>query len=73
MKLAECLELGKDCGLNTWEECYNNVDYHATSFFLYKDINKELLELQKDMFKTDPKKFCEIFNATEEELRKRGW
>ena len=24
MKLKECLELGKACGLTTWEECYDN-------------------------------------------------
>ena len=63
MKLKECLELGKACGLTTWEECYDNVDLHAMSIFKYDEINKEILELQQDMFYHDPDKFCQIFKA----------
>ena len=73
MKLKECLELGKACGLNTWEECYDNVYLHAINIFNYSDINKEILELQKDIFAINPDKFCKIFNATKEDLINKGW
>ena len=51
MKLKECLELGKECGLTTWEDCYVNVDLHAMCIFKYDEINKEILELQTLMVK----------------------
>ena len=73
MKLKECLELGKECGLTTWEDCYVNVDLHAMCIFKYDEINKEILELQKDMFAINPDKFCEIFNATKDDLINKGW
>lgn len=73
MTLKDCLEIGKECGLTTLKECYDNIYYHATSLFAYKDINKELLELQKDIFKTDKNKFCELFNATIKEMEEKGW
>ena len=73
MKLKECLELGKACGLTTWEECYANVDLHAMSIFRYNEINKEILELQQDMFAINSDKFCEIFDCTKEDLINKGW
>ena len=73
MKLKECLELGKECGLTTWEDCYVNVDLHAMCIFKYDEINKEILELQKDMFAHDPDKFCDIFIASKEYLIGKGW
>ena len=73
MKLKECLELGKACGLTTWEECYDNVYLHAGNIFKYDEIGKEILELQKDMFACDPDKFCRIFNSIKEDLISKGW
>lgn len=73
MKLKACLELGKACGLTTWEECYDNVYLHAPSIFCYDEIDKEILELQQDMFYNDPDKFCQIFNSSKEDLIKKGW
>ena len=73
MKLKECLELGKACGLTTWEECSDNVYLHAGSIFKYHEICKEILELQKDMFACVPDKFCHIFNSTKEYLISKGW
>ena len=73
MKLKECLELGKACGLTTWEQCYDNVDLHAMNLFKYDKIYDEILELQKDMFAHDPDKFCEIFIASKEFLLGKGW
>lgn len=73
MKLETCLEIGKECGLTTWEECYDNIDMHAMNIFKYNEINKEILELQQDMFYNDPDKFCEMFNSSKENLIKNGW
>lgn len=73
MKLKECLELGKVCGLTTWEECYDNVYLHSSNIFKYDEINKEILELQKDMFAINPDKFCKIFDCNKENLINKGW
>ena len=73
MKLKECMELGSECGLTTLEECYLNVEHLATSLFKYEDINKELLELQQDIFYNYPYKFCRIFDSDKEDLIKKGW
>lgn len=73
MKLKECLEIGKACGLTTWKECYDMIDFHAMNIFKYDEINKEIFELQQDMFYHDPDEFCRIFDATKEDLIKKGW
>ena len=73
MTLKICLEIGKECGLTTIEECFYNILIHSTSIFKYEDIQKELLELQKDIFKTNKDKFYEMFDATEEEMKEKGW
>lgn len=73
MKLEECLEIGKACGLTTLEECYDNIYLHAGSLFTYDEISKEILELQKDMFAHEPDEFCKIFKATKEDLIAKGW
>ena len=41
--------------------------------FKYDEINKKILELQKDMFAINPDKFCKIFNATKDDLINKGW
>ena len=73
MKLKECMELGKECGLQSIGECYLNIEIHALSLFSYEDINKEILELQKDLFYHEPDIFCKMFKATKEELISKGW
>lgn len=73
MTLETYLAIGKDCGLTTWEECYDNIDIHSVNIFRYEDIGKEILELQKDMFRHDPDRFCQIFNSTKEDLIMKGW
>ena len=73
MKLNTCLELGKDCGLHTWEECYDNVYMHAMNLFKHDKFDHEILELQKDMFYHDPDKFCQMFDSTKEDLISKGW
>ena len=49
MKLAECLELGKGCGLDTIDECVLNVEMHATMLFPYSEIKRELEELYEEV------------------------
>lgn len=73
MTLETCMEIGKECGLNTIEEWYDNIVFHAISIFSYEDITVELLELQKDIFYHHPDEFCKIFTATKEELIAKGW
>lgn len=48
MKLKECLELGKDCGLETLGECLSNVQIHAPTLFAYDQISDEWNELIKE-------------------------
>ena len=58
MKLKEALEIGIDCGLETARECIRNIDIHATSFFSYSEISKEIDEL---------------YNEVEELVSKTNW
>lgn len=73
MLLGTCLEIGKECGLSTIEECYDNVYRHSINIFKYEDINKEILELQKDIFYHNSDEFCKIFNCNKEEMINKGW
>ena len=61
MKLKECMEIGKECGLYSIEECYDNIILHRLSLFEYNDISKEIEELQKGIFHNYPKLFSEMF------------
>lgn len=42
MKLKECIEIGKECGLFSIGECYNNIVLHSLSLFKYDDISREI-------------------------------
>ena len=41
--------------------------------FKYQDINKEIEELQRDIFYHEPDLFCKIFNADKNKLLENGW
>jgi len=41
VKLKDAIELGKECGLNSVEECVSNIEIHAMNLFPYKKINEE--------------------------------
>lgn len=73
MKLVICMKLGKSVGLKTVEECYDNVYLHSGMLFKYEDIDKEILELQQDIFYHDPDLFCKIFDSDKDDLLKKGW
>ena len=61
MRLKECMEIGKTCGLYSIEECYDNIILHRLSLFEYDDILKEIEELQKDIFYNYPELFSNMF------------
>lgn len=73
MTLETCIQIGKDCGLHTIGECYINIEIHSLSLFPYNEINKKILELQKDFFYHNPDEFCKIFDSTKEDLIAKGW
>ena len=49
MTLNECIEMGRECGLTTLGEAYDNVSIHATSLFKWEDIEKEIQELNNEI------------------------
>lgn len=61
MKLKECMELGKACGLYSIEECYDNIISNNLCLFKCDDILKEIEELQKDIFYNYPELFSNMF------------
>ena len=73
MNLKCCMEIGKDCGLTTIGECYDNIYHNASMLFQYQNIDKEIEELQRDIFYHNPDLFCELFVSDKNELLKRGW
>ena len=48
MKLSEAESYGKECGLETIEECVNSITIHAESLFPQPDIEEELSELEEE-------------------------
>lgn len=73
MTLETYMEIGKSCGLTKIEECYDNIYLHSSMIFKYQNINKEIEELQRDIFYHEPDLFCQIFDSTKEDLIKKGW
>ena len=45
MKLKECFNLAKACGLTTVGEAYSNIRIHAINLFIYEEITEEIQEL----------------------------
>ena len=45
MKLKDCLEIGRDCGLKTVGEAITNIELNSSSLFAYSEIKNELNEL----------------------------
>ncbi len=67
MTLQECLELGKECGLTTLDECVRNVEIHSTSLFKYDTLTEELTELYEDIEEQKPEWFYEHYKKGSEE------
>jgi len=55
MKFKKCLEIGIDCGLETAGECVRNIYIHASNFFPYSEIQKEIDELYTEANELTPK------------------
>jgi len=51
MTLNKCVKIGKECGLITLGEAYDNISIHSTSLFKYEEIEKELQELRNEIGK----------------------
>ena len=49
MKLEECIKIGKDCGLTTLGEAYDNINHSAMSLFIWGEIPKEMAELRNEI------------------------
>lgn len=45
MTLKQCLEIGKECGLETIGESLFNIDLHAMNIFEYSKITEEINQL----------------------------
>ncbi len=48
MKIKEAMEIGRECGCTTPEECIVFVETHAVSLFDMATMDKELSELYED-------------------------
>jgi len=51
MRLKMCINIGKECGLTTLGEAYDNVNIHSINLFSYYEIEKELAELRSEILK----------------------
>ena len=58
MKLKECIEFGRICGLNTLDECVRNIEIHATMLFPRTTIEKEISELWSDIKVQEPEYYA---------------
>lgn len=67
MTLQDCLELGRECGLSTLDECVRNVEIHSSSLFKYDDLANELTELYEDIEEQEPEWFYEHYKWNTEE------
>lgn len=66
MTYEQMMSIGKDCGLATVGECYDNVERHYDVFFKIENANEELLKLQKDICKKNPQGFMETFSVSQD-------
>lgn len=66
MTYEEMMSLGKDCGLTTIAECYDNILIHYDMFFNIKHLAKEIVKLQKDIYKKNPQGFIETFSTAQD-------
>lgn len=48
MKLQTCLEIGRECSLETVGESIYNINLHAGQIFAYSEIGQELKELHDE-------------------------
>lgn len=63
MKLFDCLDIANACGLITVNEARLEIERHAPSLFVYDNINKELLELYREITDRDIPLVCTLYEA----------
>lgn len=67
MLVKDACELGLACGLNTIKEACLNVEFHCTSIFSYEDLDKELTQLEEDLYNYNPEEeILKVFPDMEE-------
>lgn len=66
MTYEKMMSIGESCGLHTVGACYDNVMHHYDLFFNIAKFNEEVLALQKDICKKNPKAFMEVFSVSED-------
>jgi len=49
VKVKKAIRVAKECGLETFGECYNNISIHSMLLFEYSKIDEELNELQLEL------------------------
>ena len=63
MKLFDCLDIANACGLMTVNEARLEIERNAPSLFAYDNINKELLELYREIIDRDISLVCTLYEA----------
>jgi len=56
MKLEDCINIAKECGLSTLGEAYDNIDNHVLNLFVFDEVQSELQELRNEI--------CQKYNLT---------
>ena len=57
----ECIEIGKECGLETIDECILNVERHYDLFFKIDNLEEEMNAFYEDVEKHEPRWFYEHY------------
>lgn len=65
MKFETCLEIAKDCNLETVGEALFNIRLHSGNLFAYSEIKNELEELQKEFEQFEISKETKVNDALE--------
>ena len=70
MTYEKMMEIGRESGLFTVGDCYDNIMNHAGMFFQMEHINEALLKLQKDICKKNPTEFKKAFSVSDDLVHK---
>lgn len=68
MKARDCLEIGRDCGLDTVGEAFLNIVFHAMNIFEYEKEEEEIGELIRSYKNNNLKKDMSINKVLEGDL-----
>lgn len=68
MKARDCLEFGRDCGLETVGEAFLNIIFYAMNIFEYEKEEEEIDELIRSYENNNLKKDMSINKVLEGDL-----